>query len=77
MGSVTMAETSVGYDTEVTEYLYCDRCGSFSIAERINLRVVVLITIAVSVAVAYWKSINGIAALLNFPLTYIVSWAKK
>jgi hypothetical protein len=60
MASVVMAETSVGYDTEVTEYLYCDRCGSFNIAACINLRVGVLISIAAIVAAAYWKGISGV-----------------
>src|SRR6266545_3829654 len=59
MGTVKMEETAVGHDPIYTIYLYCERCGSFSIAKRLNLKMPIVFLIISTIATVFGKSRNN------------------
>jgi hypothetical protein len=56
MGTVKMEETAVGHDPIYTIYLYCERCGSFSIAKRLNLKMPIVFLIISIIAIIFGRS---------------------
>ena len=59
MGTVKMEETAVGHDPIYTIYLYCERCGSFSIAKRLNLKMPIVFLIISTIATVFGRSRNN------------------
>ena len=80
MGSVVLEESDVGYGTHSTygtKYVYCDKCGSFSITKRINFTRSVLvasliITIPTLVAVSGSSLSNGMGCFFGILLFYVL-----
>ena len=65
MGSVLREKQGTGYDMTDVFYLYCDKCGSFSIAKRPNLAMVVSIVAVIGVPVLIWKINDSLTDGMN------------